>query len=174
MNNLVALFTTMDGRIGRARFWLGVLLIAAFSIAISVILMLAGLSQTTIATGTVQVNGGAASEFSQIESTLNPWAAFLLSVVTAFPSAAIGVKRRRDRDFSGVDVLGFLVLSLLLQLLGAFGIAGWLITALQFVLLIWAICLLIVLGVLRGTTGPNRYGPDPLGPTTAPAPAPQI
>jgi uncharacterized membrane protein YhaH (DUF805 family) len=171
MNNLVALFTTMDGRIGRARFWFGVLMIVVFSVAVSVILMLAGLSQTTIATGTVQVNGGAASEFSSFRSTLNPWAAFLLSVVTAFPMAAIGVKRRRDRDFSGVDVLGFIVLSLLLQLLGAFGMGGGLITALQFVLGIWAICLFILLGVLKGTTGPNKYGPDPFGTAAAPTPA---
>lgn len=171
MNNLVALFTTMDGRIGRARFWFGVLLIVVFSVAVSVILMLAGLSQTTIATGTVHVNGGAASEFSSFQSTLHPWAAFLLSVVTAFPMAAIGVKRRRDRDFSGVDVLGFIVLSLLLQLLGAFGFSGGLITALQFVLGIWAICLFILLGVLKGTTGPNKYGPDPLGTAAAPTPA---
>lgn len=171
MNYLVALFTTMDGRIGRARFWFGVLLIVAFSIAVSAVLMFAGLGQTDVITGTVQVNGGAANEFSKWRTTLNPWAAFLLSVVTAFPMAAIGVKRRRDRDFSGVDVLGFIVLSLLLQLLGAFGIGGGLITALQFVMGIWGICLFILLGVLKGTSGPNKYGPDPLGPVVEAAPA---
>ena len=170
MSRLVALFVTIDGRIGRARFWFGVLLIVVFSTCASIALMLAGLSQTEVITGTVQVNGGASNEFSSVQSTLNPWAAFLLSLVTAFPMAAIGVKRRRDRDFSGVDVLGFIVLSLVLQLLGAFGVSGGLLTALQFVLGVWAICLLILLGMLKGTTGPNRYGQDPLD-TAQPRPA---
>jgi uncharacterized membrane protein YhaH (DUF805 family) len=32
---------------------------------------------------------------------------------------------------------------------------------------VFAIYLLVVLGFLRGTVGPNQYGPDPLGGTAS-------
>jgi uncharacterized membrane protein YhaH (DUF805 family) len=37
---------------------------------------------------------------------------------------------------------------------------GWVINLLSFVIGIWA---LVDLGILKGTAGPNRHGPDPLG-----------
>jgi uncharacterized membrane protein YhaH (DUF805 family) len=33
---------------------------------------------------------------------------------------------------------------------------------------IFALAFLVELGFRKGTTGPNRYGPDPLGPQTLP------
>jgi uncharacterized membrane protein YhaH (DUF805 family) len=62
----------------------------------------------------------------------------LVSLVLLVPSLAGGVKRAHDRDRSG----WFLLLWLL-------PIIGW----------IW---LFVVLGFLRGTDGPNRFGRDPL------------
>jgi len=62
----------------------------------------------------------------------------LYSLALIWPSIAVGAKRCHDRDRSG----WFLLVGLI-PLVGA----------------IW---LLIDLGFLRGTAGPNRFGPDPL------------
>jgi len=63
----------------------------------------------------------------------------LLYVVAGiWPSIAVGIKRCHDRDRSG-----WFLLVALIPIVGS----------------IW---LLIDLGFLRGTTGANRFGPDPL------------
>jgi uncharacterized membrane protein YhaH (DUF805 family) len=62
----------------------------------------------------------------------------------------------------------------LLDLLTVVGLAGTddepslisLIIAVPFTL--FGLALLIELGFRKGTTGPNRYGPDPLGPQALP------
>lgn len=64
----------------------------------------------------------------------------LFSLACFWPSIAVPAKRLHDRDQSGWW-----------QLLGLIPIIGW-------------IYLLVVLGFLRGTRGPNRFGPDPLEP----------
>lgn len=63
----------------------------------------------------------------------------LVTLLYLYPMVAIYVKRCHDRGKSG-----WWCLLLLIPLIGA----------------IWA---LIDLGILRGTDGPNDYGPDPLG-----------
>jgi len=70
----------------------------------------------------------------------------LVSLVLLLPSIAVGVRRLHDLDRTGWWFLLWLV-----------PIVGWI------VLIYW--------GCLRGTDGPNRFGPDPLaaGPDTAPA-----
>ena len=62
----------------------------------------------------------------------------LVNLVLLWPLVALSVKRFQDRDKSGWWVL-----------IGLIPIIGW----------IW---LLVELGFLRGTDGPNQYGPDPL------------
>lgn len=63
----------------------------------------------------------------------------LVTLVYLYPMVAIYVKRCHDRGKSG-----WWCLLLLVPLVGA----------------LWA---LIDLGILKGTDGPNDYGPDPLG-----------
>ena len=67
------------------------------------------------------------------------WIGVLVSIVTIYPSIMLAIKRCHDRDRSGWFVLVGLV-----PVIGT----------------IW---LLVELGFLRGTVGPNRFGPDPLG-----------
>lgn len=62
----------------------------------------------------------------------------IVALALLYPSLAVGVKRWHDRDKSG-----WWMLILLIPLIGA----------------IWY---LIACGILKGTDGPNRYGPDPL------------
>ena len=62
----------------------------------------------------------------------------VVNLLLVWPALAVSVKRWHDRDKSGWWVLLNLV-----------PVIGWL----------WA---LVDNGFLRGTDGPNRYGPDPL------------
>lgn len=68
----------------------------------------------------------------------------VIALAVLVPSLAVAVKRCHDRDKSGWWVLIALI-----------PILGW----------IWYI---VELGFLPGTPGPNRFGPDPLGPATTP------
>ncbi|MGF7161418.1 uncharacterized membrane protein YhaH (DUF805 family) [Rhodoligotrophos appendicifer] len=65
--------------------------------------------------------------------------AWLWNLILLYPSLCIYIKRCHDRDQSGWWVLLLLV-----------PVVGFL----------WA---LINLGIMQGTRGPNRFGPDPLG-----------
>src|SRR5262249_12383731 len=91
----------------------------------------------------------------------------IVSWISAF---AIGVKRLHDRNKSGWWILLFYVVPLLLGGGGnqaesaVAGILGLVSLAIS----IWA---LIELGFLRGTVGPNRFGPDPLQRDAVTAPA---
>jgi uncharacterized membrane protein YhaH (DUF805 family) len=67
-----------------------------------------------------------------------------VSLILLYPSLAVDVKRLHDRDKSG-----WWILLLLVPVLG----------------FIWFI---VECGCLRGTAGPNRFGPDPL-PAQSPA-----
>lgn len=65
------------------------------------------------------------------------------------PSIAVTVRRFHDRDMSGWWYLGFIVASFVPVVGSLAGIA------------------LLVLMLLPGTPGPNRFGPDPKDPTGA-------
>jgi uncharacterized membrane protein YhaH (DUF805 family) len=62
----------------------------------------------------------------------------VVNLLLLWPALAVSVKRWHDRDKSGAWVL-----------LNLLPVIGWL----------WA---LLDNGFVRGTVGPNRYGPDPL------------
>ena len=63
----------------------------------------------------------------------------LFGILVTWISIAVGIKRFHDRNKSGVWVL------------------------IIFVPVIGGLWYLIECGFLKGTTGPNNYGPDPLG-----------
>lgn len=63
----------------------------------------------------------------------------LFGILVTWISIAVGIKRFHDRNKSGVWIL------------------------IIFVPLIGSLWYLIECGFLKGTTGPNNYGPDPLG-----------
>jgi uncharacterized membrane protein YhaH (DUF805 family) len=87
--------------------------------------------------------GGAAmsGDPEQIASAIGPFAGiviFVFLVIATWISIAVAVKRYHDRNKSG-----WWVLIVLVPVIGG----------------LWY---LIECGFLRGTTGPNNYGPDPL------------
>lgn len=166
MRNIVYLLTDPNGRIGRQKFWLGVFCILLVFFAISALLMALGLRSTQVQAGTVSINGGQPQGFSGVRWTLTPWVAFTLTAMMAIPATMLSIKRRKDRGSSGLDVVAYWVLAILANLLGLFGAEGFYVSAMQVVLLVWSVCLFVLLAVLRGTPGPNQYGPDPLAPAS--------
>jgi uncharacterized membrane protein YhaH (DUF805 family) len=102
-------------------------------------------------------------------------------VILFVPIMALGMKRRHDRNSNGRDLIIYLALTVILLLIQALGIGagttmvgtvaipspGPIFTGLSFIVGIYAIYLLVVMGFLKGTAGPNDYGPDPLGGTAA-------
>jgi uncharacterized membrane protein YhaH (DUF805 family) len=154
MDKLKVLYTTTDGRLSRKEWWIGVVGLIIASIVLSIILGMVGL-------------GGASG-----------WGQLIAYVILFYPGWCIGIKRRQDRDNNATDFKVLMGLSGLLTLLQALGIGVtmtdmgngivmptpdmWM-SVLYLLLGIFGIYMLVQLGFLRGTPGPNSYGPDPLG-----------
>ncbi|HVW92779.1 MAG TPA: DUF805 domain-containing protein [Devosia sp.] len=110
------LFTSMDGRIGRKSFWIGVLVFFVVGIIASIIDALLNTPRFG-GSGVVGV---------------------IADLVMIYPSIALSAKRWHDRGKSAWWIL-----------INIIPVIGW----------IWA---LVETGFLKGTTGANQYGPDPL------------
>lgn len=173
MGNLQTLFTSMDGRINRQPFWIGIIILIVATIVVSFILMsIFGVSMMGMATGSL-ANGDALMAMTRTSA----WVNLIVLLIFAYPSAALMIKRRHDRGSSGVEVwaaIGVNALGILLQALGIgyavqeFGgtsvmMPGLLNTILGLIGLVLGLYLLVVCGFLKGTPGDNAYGPDPLG-----------
>jgi uncharacterized membrane protein YhaH (DUF805 family) len=134
------LFFSFNGRINRLPYWIGSLLL----VAVSMVLVF-------IALGSLATGPGFSAAVVIVA---------LLAVALIWPGLAIAAKRLHDRNKSAWWLLVFYVLPGVLNSIGqglgdlvvVFSLAGAAIS-------IWA---LIELGFLRGTPGPNDYGPDPL------------
>ena len=118
------LFFSLEGRIGRGRWWFGVLILLVAQLVVFGALAMLGLystdpeQQLTLGNGLVQL---------------------AVSAVFVWMSVCLTGKRWHDRDKSPWWMLIALV-----------PVIGW----------IWQ---LVECGLLKGTDGENRFGPDPLG-----------
>lgn len=87
---------------------------------------------------------------------------FILYIPLIWIGLALGAKRLHDRDKSAWWlVLFYVVPSLLEGAANEIDTAGVILHLASFAISVWAF---VELGCLRGTVGPNRYGPDPLSP----------
>jgi uncharacterized membrane protein YhaH (DUF805 family) len=156
MNNFIGNFIGFDGRLNRQAWWLSVIALIVVAVVLSWII------------GLVMGTGGMLT----LEQAMDPaylqraaWQGLIVSVITAYPYIAISVKRRHDRNNNGYDAIGLIVVGILYNLLQALGIITMgntvgMIVGLVFA--VYAIYMLVQLGFLKGTAGPNDYGPDPL------------
>jgi uncharacterized membrane protein YhaH (DUF805 family) len=136
--DLLQLLFGFRGRINRAKYWLAVIVYIAVMIV------------------------AAAAAFTLGMVTLF----FLVAVVIYIPmiisGIAVGIKRLHDRDKSAWWLLVFFVLPSVLSAAAA-GLQGStfavILSIASFAISIWAV---VELGFLRGTSGSNQYGPDPL------------
>ncbi len=155
MEKIVSLLTTTEGRIGRQQWWIGVIAMIVISIIASIILGILSFGN----------------------ATLLSWLAVLLNIALIYPAYCIGIKRRHDRDNDGTDLKILIAGSIIINVLQATGIGVDWVDAGQGVVLpvpaiwlglinlayaIFAIYMFVQLGFLKGTTGANSYGLDPL------------
>lgn len=134
----------MSGRINRGKYWLGVLILFLIYLAAGIVFGVL----YAVAGGTV---GG-------ILGGIVLLAAFIVGI---WGGIGIGIKRLHDREKSGWWLLLFYVVPGVISGVGQAigGVVGGAISLASFAITIWAI---VELGCLKGTTGPNQYGPDPL------------
>jgi len=146
--NFGQLLFGFKGRINRGKYWLAVLIFVIVSLVMATI--------------------GYFAEEATAFQLLN----LVVSIGVLVSSIAVGIKRLHDRDKSGRWLLLFYLVPSLLFGIGAviflYGvgdealggmIGGGIVYILGLAVLIWAI---VEMGCLRGTLGPNRFGPDPL------------
>ena len=159
---LLSIFTGFSGRINRAKWWLGSLVLVVLSLVVyGVLANVFALSPPT--------------DVTQLGSIMRALA-FMQIVIVAiigYPMTAMWIKRLNDRDRSQYLAFVFWVPIILLVLGNLFGLTlamtdtGVIMSSgLGFVLhiaclaaLLWA---LIEMGLLKGTEGPNPHGLDPL------------
>lgn len=95
----------------------------------------------------------------------------IVSLAFSYPEFAIMAKRGHDRGMPTMVPGVFFGLSILVDFVFVLDAAGTpeqpspLLMMLTVPWLVFAVALLVDLGFRRGTRGPNRYGPDPQGPT---------
>lgn len=148
-----SLFFSFRGRVNRAKYWVVIVIVAVVD---------------GILRGVGFVAEQRAGDSLAALLTLLAIALIILGVAAAFFVAglAVATKRLHDRDKSAWWLLVFYLLPAVLAGTGAgvtlatdswlgIGLFGAVASAIG----IWAF---IELGCLRGTPGPNRYGPDPL------------
>ena len=141
-----SLLLSVAGRIPRYRWWIGTLAVSAFLLFVFLLLL------AIFGVGFVKSANGRA-------------ALFVLQLVGLYSYYCLAGKRFQDRAKPASFALiwiGPQLLSLLLDNLGLTGVPNLVEYALptfNFVVGVW---FLVELGFLRGTVGPNRYGPDPV------------
>jgi uncharacterized membrane protein YhaH (DUF805 family) len=129
-------FTSFDGRIPRKTFWLSILVMIIITWILEFILFATfGASMMNVDPNATPEAAAAAMQDS-MGQMLVPLG--ILFLIILWPSLAIYAKRWHDRDKSG-----WWSLIMLVPIIGS----------------IW---LLVELGFLRGTDGPNRFGENPI------------
>ena len=149
------LYTSFEGRINRRPFWIASLILFVVAIVISFAVLV---------------------PISAANATMGALAGLILSLAFLYPGVALGVKRLHDRGKPGLLMAVFIAPGLISQLCDLLGITGsyqtiaghsihmpntlgWILNIVTLGVAIWA---LVTLGFLKGTSGPNSYGQDPL------------
>lgn len=137
------------GRLNRAKYWLVVLI----NVIVWVAFMIAAMT-----TGGLNALYGAGMDGSSLVIILLGVAVGIFSVWT---SLATAIKRLHDREKSGWWILVFWGLPCILNGASVFAadISAIVLAIASFGISVWGF---VEIACLKGTTGPNNYGPDPL------------
>jgi uncharacterized membrane protein YhaH (DUF805 family) len=162
-------YAQFSGRSCRREYWMFVLFTFIVSIVLSLIDATLGLGGHTNSYSTTGANGYAAGA-----GVSGGWLANIWSLAMFIPSLAVGVRRLHDLNRTGwwllapivIMVIGFVMFFMAMRGaltgagMGGSGMIGGILLAvggiMSIVLLVW-FC-------MRGTEGPNRFGPDPYAP----------
>lgn len=139
-----------QGRINRGKYWLAILIYMVVWTAFGAVavMWLGGFDTDRL--------------FSMVGAALLLWlGAIALIVAGTWSGIATGIKRLHDRDKSGWWILVFWFGPSVLSGIGSSSLHG---NAFAFHLASIAVAIwgFVELACLRGTAGPNEYGPDPL------------
>jgi len=138
------LLFTASGRINRGKYWLVVLITFLLYIAAGIV--------SAIFYVILGATAGA---------VVGALAVVAAVIVGVWAGIATAIKRLHDREKSGWYLLLFYLAPAILNGVGgAMGsIVGTVLSVAGFAISIWGF---VEMGCLKGTTGPNMYGPDPL------------
>lgn len=163
-----------EGRINRAKYWLATLIILCWMMFVLMLLAalgkLFGFADRGYAFDVFGI--GASFKFADHDpaskATLFPQIIIIpMTIVFAWAYAATSIKRLHDRNKSGWWIVPFVVAP------GLFGrFENWLGDSSAAAILGVAVLVLYMWGFiemafLKGTHGPNRFGPDPLAVSTS-------
>jgi len=173
--NLFQLLFGFSGRANRGKFWLAVVLWIIFwaiavLVCVAAAIVILGLHLPDSSLPHDELIARYVRLAFDYLGLLIVYIAF--TVVSLISGFAVGIKRLHDRDKSGWWILLFYVAP---SVLGSIAntseqpLAGFVLGVASFAISIWG---LVELGFLRGTVGPNRYGPDPLQPLVTASVAP--
>lgn len=179
MNGFFSRYVGLEGRISRKDWWIGTIVLIVVGIIISIPLGAVGLGMMPNVAAIAAESGdpAAISAAAASASQRAAWVSLAMFVIFAYPSFALSMKRRRDRDNNGLDLKIYYGLAFILLLVQALGIGYMalqiadgitipvpspILVVVNFVIGIFALYLLVVLGFLKGSQGPNSYGADPL------------
>ena len=154
------IYTSFNGRIGRAKYWLAsiILVVTFMALAFLAMVLLVGMFRGVF---TFAV-------WRSADDIILNLVVFASQLLILYPWAALTVKRLHDRNRSGYLAAFLLVPSIItavtdmLGLTSGSNILGPLDYVLSGFVLIVTVWFFIDLGCLRGTVGNNQYGPDPL------------
>src|SRR4051812_27757452 len=140
--NLMGLLFSFEGRINRGKFWLAVLAYVIISIVLALLLIIPVLGWLLAGIG------------------------YIGMIVSGI---FVAIKRLHDRNKPGWWVAIFYVIPMILSGASAYMTydageqtsVAMLLSLIGLAISLWAF---VELGCLRGTMGPNQYGPDPIAP----------
>jgi uncharacterized membrane protein YhaH (DUF805 family) len=162
------LLSRFAGRINRARYWRAVLIILGSMFAALILLAkICGLYG--ISAGILAIDLGVLSASFQPDDTETATALFpqlvapAMTLVFGWFYAIASIKRLHDRDKSGWWMILFIVPPGLYAQFGG-ELHGGIRVVVRLAALIALISGFVEMACLRGTSGPNRFGPDPLTP----------
>lgn len=156
MGWLSNMYLSAEGRIGRQDWWIAWALLLAVEIAVNHVLSGAMNNDQVFIDGT----------WGNLKDILADTSGWIVALVFLWPNIAMNAKRFHDLDMSGwwwlLFVAPFLIgTGISISPYGGDAepspAAGWT----QLLSGITAMATLIILGFLRGTPGPNRYGAPP-------------
>ncbi len=167
----MSMFTSFEGRINRQKWWWGTIGLFVVNVILYFVL-------SALIGGSRMANMDPAAIADFIASAMRSAAIvqLIMVVIIAYPGTALMKKRLNDRDRPSWMVYMYwtpLVISILLNLTGmgmtATDVGGVVIPMSSTLSLIVSLASLVIgiwglieLGFLRGTSGPNQHGPDPL------------
>jgi uncharacterized membrane protein YhaH (DUF805 family) len=167
-------FIGFEGRIGRQSWWIGFIILLIVYLVLSFILSaVVGASMFSMMSNPDAMMQPGAMEAIMQKSA---WVGLILLAVILYPGLSLTGKRLNDRDrpswlkwllfapailgaLANVAGLGYTTADVSGVAIPTPSTIGYILSLLALVALIWWI---VECGFLRGTDGPNRFGPDPI------------